>query len=80
MINFQNVSIHFGTQDVLRDVSFKINPRERVGIVGPNGAGKSTVFHLITGELSPEKGDVLFEGTKPTIGHLHQQLKFSMEK
>ncbi len=74
MINFQNVSIHFGTQDVLRDVSFKINPRERVGIVGPNGAGKSTVFHLITGELSPEKGDVLFEGTKPTIGHLHQQL------
>lgn len=74
MINFQNVSIHFGTQDVLRDVSFKINPRERVGIVGPNGAGKSTVFHLITGELSPEKGDVVFEGTKPSIGHLHQQL------
>ena len=74
MISFQNVSIHFGTQDVLRDVSFKINPRERVGIVGPNGAGKSTVFHLITGELSPEKGDVVFEGAKPSIGHLHQQL------
>ncbi len=74
MISFSDISINFGTQDVLSGVSFKINQRERCGIVGPNGAGKSTIFNLITGEISPEKGSVLFEGTKPTIGHLHQQL------
>ncbi len=74
MISFQNVSINFGTQDVLRDVSFKINKGERCGIIGPNGAGKSTIFNLISGESSPERGAVLFEGSKPTIGHLHQQL------
>lgn len=74
MISFSDVSIHFGTQDVLSNVSFKINPHERCGIVGPNGAGKSTIFNLITGEISPEGGSVTFEGTKPSIGHLHQQL------
>ena len=74
MISFQNVSIHFGTQDVLDNVTFKINPRERIGVVGPNGAGKSTIFNLITGEMPPESGAVVFEGRKPLIGHLHQQL------
>ena len=74
MISFNDVSIHFGTQDVLSNVSFKINPRERCGIVGPNGAGKSTIFNLITREISPESGAVVFEGARPTLGHLHQQL------
>lgn len=74
MIAFNDVSIHFGTQDVLDHVTFKINPRERCGIVGPNGAGKSTLFNLITGELSPESGTVAFEGPRPVLGHLHQQL------
>lgn len=80
MISFQDVSINFGTQDVLTNVSFKINKGERCGILGPNGAGKSTIFNLISGETTPERGSVLFEGSKPTIGHLHQQLnKWSEE-
>ncbi|MGI5868073.1 MAG: ABC-F family ATP-binding cassette domain-containing protein [Kiritimatiellia bacterium] len=74
MISFNDVSIHFGAQDVLNNVSFKINPRERCGIVGPNGAGKSTLFNLIAGEISPESGAVAFDGPRPTLGHLHQQL------
>jgi len=74
MISFNAVSINFGTQDVLSNTSFKINAGERCGIVGPNGAGKSTLFNLITGECSPERGAVVFEGPKPSIGYLHQQL------
>jgi len=74
MIDFNDVSIHFGTQDVLVGASFKINPGERCGIVGPNGAGKSTLFNLITGEITPEGGSVRFEGPKPSMGYLHQQL------
>lgn len=73
MIDFSDVSIHFGTQDVLRHVSFRVNRGERCGFVGPNGAGKSTVFALITGEQQPDAGTVTIEGT-PRIGHLHQQL------
>ena len=73
MIDFRDVSIHFGTQDVLRHATFRVNRGERVGVVGPNGAGKSTVFALITGEQQPDGGRVDIEGS-PRIGHLHQQL------
>ncbi len=73
MIDFNDVSIHFGTQDVLQHASFRVNAGEHCGLVGPNGAGKSTVFHLITGETSPEHGSVTLEG-RPRIGHLRQQL------
>ncbi len=74
MIDFRNISVGFGTQQVLNEVSFRINRGERVGIVGPNGTGKSTIFALITGEMTPDRGDV----TVPRdlrISHLHQQLK-----
>ncbi len=73
MIEFSGVSLHFGTQEVLRDTSFRVNAGERCGLVGPNGAGKSTIFHLITGEMTPARGSVSIEG-RPRIGHLHQQL------
>jgi ATP-binding cassette subfamily F protein 3 len=73
MIDFVQVEKRFGAQEVLRSVSFRINPGERVGIVGPNGAGKSTVFELISGEMEPDKGDVVFpKGIR--MGYLHQQL------
>ncbi len=74
MIDFNDVSIHFGTQDVLQHASFRINAGEHCGLVGPNGAGKSTVFHLITGDITPEHGSVSLEG-RIRIGHLRQQLR-----
>lgn len=74
MIAFQDVSLAFGRQQVLRNVSLKINAKERIGIVGPNGAGKSTFFNLLTGEVSPDHGEVVFEGDRPVLGYLHQQL------
>lgn len=73
MIDFRNISKSFGTQEVLRDVCFRVKPGERVGITGPNGAGKSTIFKLLTGELSPDRGQVSVPGSI-RIGHLHQQL------
>ncbi len=78
MIDFVKVHKHFGTQDVLVDVSFRINEGERVGIVGPNGAGKSTIFSLLSGEVSTDAGDVVLP-KNIRLGHLHQQLK-SYEK
>lgn len=58
MIEFQEVAIHFGTQDVLSDVNLRVSAGERIGIVGPNGAGKSTLFQLILGTLEPDHGKV----------------------
>ena len=74
MIDFQNIVVRYGTQEVLEHINLRINPRERVGIVGPNGAGKSTLFHLLMGDRQPDKGDVVIEG-KPNIGYVRQHLE-----
>lgn len=71
MIEFADISVHFGIQDVLEHISLRISPGERVGIVGPNGAGKSTLFRLILGELEPDHGTVrVRKGV--AIGHASQ--------
>ena len=49
----------YGTQEVLRGASLQINPGEHVGLVGRNGAGKTTVFRLVSGEETPDRGDVV---------------------
>ncbi len=49
-------------QDVLHDISFRINPREIVGIVGPSGSGKSTLVQLLLGLRDPSKGRILAAG------------------
>ena len=74
MIEFRNIGVHYGTQQVLGDVSFRINAGERIGIVGPNGSGKSTLFRLILGEADADAGEVVIEQT-PRIGHIRQHLK-----
>jgi ATP-binding cassette subfamily F protein 3 len=73
MIDFINVSKQFGTQDVLKSVTFRINAGERIGIVGPNGAGKSTIFGLIGHDIEADKGEIVLP-KHCRIGYLHQQL------
>ena len=46
----------------LRDVSFDVAEKQRVGIIGPNGAGKSTLLQIITGNLAPTSGTVSVKG------------------
>ncbi|HMP75753.1 MAG TPA: ABC-F family ATP-binding cassette domain-containing protein [Kiritimatiellia bacterium] len=74
MIEFVQARVQFGAQEIFRDVSLRILPNERVGVVGPNGAGKSTLFALITGELAPDAGSVdVQRGLR--IGTVRQQLR-----
>ena len=74
VIEFSQVGKLFGPQEVFRDVSLRILPNERIGVVGPNGSGKSTLFALITGELSPDDGTVdVQKGLR--IGLVRQQLR-----
>ncbi|WP_199099724.1 energy-dependent translational throttle protein EttA [Dyella sp. ASV21] len=58
VIEFKNVSKSFGDRLLIDDLSMKIPPGAIVGVIGPNGAGKSTLFKLITGQESPDKGEV----------------------
>lgn len=74
MIEFRNVSVRYGSEPLFENASFKVNPGERVGVVGPNGSGKSTLFKLILGDLTPDVGEVLHEGT-PRIGFVRQHLE-----
>ena len=71
MLDFQNISVHYGLQDVLADVSFRVNASERIGVVGPNGSGKSTLFKIILGEMSTDKGELVIE-CDPRIGWTRQ--------
>ncbi len=73
MIDFVHVHKQFGSQVVLEEASFRINPGEHVGVVGPNGAGKSTLFGLISGEMEADRGEVLLP-KNVRLGYLHQQL------
>src|SRR5215207_3426423 len=65
----------YASQDVLRGASLQVNPGEHVGLVGRNGAGKTTLFRLVTGEESPDRGDVVrARGVK--LGLLEQHVDF----
>ena len=56
MISFQNVSLHFGDRRLFDDISFMVNPKDRIGLVGKNGAGKSTLMKTAVGQANIDKG------------------------
>ncbi len=63
-IEFKNVTYKYpeGEKNVLENVSFKIEPGEKIALVGLNGAGKTTLVRLICGLLLPDAGEVLLDG------------------
>jgi ATPase subunit of ABC transporter with duplicated ATPase domains len=73
MISFTNVTKQYGAQVLFVDAAFQINAGEKVGLVGPNGAGKTTIFRLITGEESPDDGNVE-RPRKLRIGYFRQDV------
>ncbi len=74
MISIDNLTVSFGGWDLFSDISFLINPKDRIGLVGKNGAGKSTLLKVITGEQPATRGGVSRNGDC-TIGYLPQQMK-----
>lgn len=76
MIQVQNITKSFGTQDLFRDASFLVAPRERVGIVGRNGCGKSTLFKILLGEECLDSGKIDIPKNY-TLGYLQQHIAFS---
>ena len=59
-LQVQNLSITLEGESILQDISFQLNCREIVALIGPNGAGKSTFLKVLSGEVTPSRGNVAF--------------------
>ena len=78
MITVANLSVVFSGRDLFKDISFVVNPKDRIGLVGKNGVGKSTLLKIMAGQQVPTKGSIL-TGPGETIGYLPQEIHHSSE-
>lgn len=74
MISLDNLTVSYGGWTLFDNISFLINPKDRIGLVGRNGAGKTTLLKLITGEQQPTSGAVTVNG-ECSIGYLPQTMR-----
>ncbi|MBW2304530.1 MAG: ABC-F family ATP-binding cassette domain-containing protein [Deltaproteobacteria bacterium] len=73
-----NLSLSFLERDLFKDVNFQVEPGDRIGLVGPNGSGKTTLLRLISGEMTPDRGEIrIAKGIR--IGYLPQDIHESLQ-
>ncbi len=60
-LSLKSVSLKLNNRQILKDVSLEINEGEIVSVIGPNGAGKSTLLNVLTGDISPDSGDINYD-------------------
>ncbi|MCY7022597.1 ABC transporter ATP-binding protein [Streptococcus sanguinis] len=64
MLKVENLSVHYGMIQAVRDVSFEVNEGEVVSLIGANGAGKTTILRTISGLVRPSAGEIEFVGNE----------------
>src|SRR5262249_38129161 len=67
LLVIEKLTREFGALLAVARLSLTLAPNERRAIIGPNGAGKTTLFNLITGQLTPSAGRIVFDG-RPITG------------
>jgi branched-chain amino acid transport system ATP-binding protein len=72
LLQTRDLSMHFGGVKAVDNVNFTLAQGELRCLIGPNGAGKSTFFKMLTGQLEPSHGQVLFRGTDISHAHAHE--------
>ena len=77
LLRFDEVSLEFGDLKILSEAEFSIDGGERVCLIGRNGAGKSTTLKLITGELEPDRGEIV-RAQNLVVSQLAQSLPEAM--
>ena len=75
LVTASRISMHFGGPHLLEDVSLKVEPGARIGLIGRNGSGKSTLLKLLGGRLDPTDGQVTI-ARDVTIATQDQELVF----
>ncbi len=73
MISVEQLTVEFGGSPLFDEISFLVNPKDKIALVGKNGAGKSTLLKIFSGKQSPTKGKVIVPKDL-TIGYLPQHM------
>ena len=74
----KNIGKNYGKRPILRDISLEVKKGEAVAILGPNGAGKTTTFHIITGLLFADYGEVLLDGHDLTLLPMYRRARLGI--
>lgn len=75
MLNIHNLSVSFSGEYLFKEIAFRLNSGDRVGLIGKNGAGKSTLLKLLSKEMTPDSGTIAAEKDLK-IGFLRQDIDF----
>ena len=75
VISVNNISLSFGTNEILKGISFALNENDKLGIVGVNGCGKSTLLSIILGDRDADEGNV-YISKQTSLGVLRQNDAF----
>lgn len=75
MLNVHNLSISFGGEYLFKEISFRLNSGDAVGLIGKNGAGKSTLLKLLAGQMEPDEGGIA-ANKEVKVGFLRQDIDF----
>ena len=78
ILSANGITKAYGTDVILKDISFHINAGDRVGLIGLNGAGKTTLLNILSGDLDADSGNV-FVSNDTVIGYLRQNDDFTSE-
>jgi len=75
MLNIHNLSISFQGTYLFEDITFKLSPGDRIGLIGKNGAGKSTMLKILSKEIEPDSGQIAADKNL-SMGFLKQDIDF----
>ena len=75
ILNAQGITKQFGAEPLLRNISFTVEERARIGLIGPNGSGKSTLLGILAGEIEPDSGEVATR-KRTRLSYVAQQSEF----
>lgn len=78
VIDVRNVTKRFGGLLAVNDCSLSVRRGSITGLIGPNGAGKSTLFNMVAGNITPDSGQVIFDGADVTGMKPYQLFRIGM--
>lgn len=79
ILSLSNVSKSYGINEVLKDISFAVEEKDKIGLIGLNGSGKTTLFNILTDELTRDSGNIYIKKDLK-IGYLKQHTSISSQE